>query len=188
MKKVYLIHCWEGSSEDNWYPWLKEELEKKNIDVEVFDMPDSENPRIETWVKHLEENVKDIDEHTYFIGHSIGCQTIMRFLEKLHKHKRVGGCVFVAGWINLTKEAYEDEEDKKLMNPWMTNHIDFSRVLDHCDNFLAIFSKDDPYVPLTDSEIFKDKLGAKIVITDGREHFTSEEEPIVLNEVLKFVK
>ena len=52
-------------------------------------MPNSENPKIEKWVKYLEENIKSVDEQTYFIGHSIGCQTIMRFLEKLHKHKKL---------------------------------------------------------------------------------------------------
>lgn len=179
MKKVYMIHGWNFSPEDNWYPWLKTELENRGFKVEAFDMPDSENPKIENWVRYLEENIKDIDEETYFIGHSIGCQTIMRFLEKLHKHKKIGGCIFVVGWFNLTKEAYEDEEDEKLMNPWMTTHIDFSRILDHCNNFLAIFSKDDPYVYVTDSEIFREKLGAKIVITDGREHFIEEKEPVI---------
>lgn len=187
MKKIYMIHGWEGSSQDNWFPWLKREFEKHHLKVEVFDMPNTNEPRISDWVKHLEDKIGDVDEDTYFIGHSIGCQTIIRFLEKLHKHKKVGGCIFVAGWFNLTKEAFEDEEDKMLMNPWMTTHVDFSRVLDHCNNFLAIFSENDPYVPVGEAKIFEEKLGAKTITTKDRGHFTNEEEPIVLTESLKFI-
>ncbi len=187
-KKIYMIHGWDGSPEDNWFPWLKKELEnrKSNVEVHVLDMPNSKAPKIDEWVKYLEENVKDIDEHTYFIGHSIGCQTIMRFIEKLHKHARVGGCLFVAGFFNLPH--LETDKERKIAEPWMTTHIEFSRILDHCNNFLAMFSKDDPDVPVSDSEIFKEKLGAKIVITDGRGHFEEKIQPLVLDEALKFIK
>ena len=143
MKKVYLIHGWGGSSEsEGWFWWLKEELCKKGFKVIVFDMPNSDSPRIEEWVKYLEKNVKDVDEHTYFVGHSIGCQTILRFLEKLHKHKKIAGCVFVAGWFNVINL---EPEELKIANPWMSNKIDFSRILDHCNRFFAIFSDNDPY-------------------------------------------
>ncbi len=187
-KRVYIVHGWDGDSKSNWIPWLKRELESKksNVEVIVFDMPNTKAPKIEEWVKHLEENVKDIDEHTYFIGHSIGCQAIMRFLEKLHKHKKIGGCLFVAGFFNLPH--LETEKEIRIAEPWIINHPDFSRIGDHCDNFLAIFSKDDPDVPITDSEIFKEKLGARIVKTDKKGHFEYEIQPLVLDEALKFIK
>jgi len=185
MKKVYMIHGWAGSSEDNWFPWLKENLEGKGVQVEVFDMPNTKRPKIEEWVKYLEENIRYVDEDTYFIGHSVGVQTIIRFLEKLHKHKKIGGCIFVAGWFNLMNLGKKEME---IAHPWMTSPIDFSRVVDHCDNFLAIFSKDDPYVPLEDSKIFKDKLYSKIVIEENAGHFEKETEPRVLEETLKFLK
>ena len=56
MKKVYMIHGWAGSSEDNWFPWLKENLEGKGVQVEVFDMPNTKRPKIEEWVRFLEKN------------------------------------------------------------------------------------------------------------------------------------
>jgi predicted alpha/beta hydrolase family esterase len=31
MKRVIIIHGWEASPESNWFPWLKNELEKKGI-------------------------------------------------------------------------------------------------------------------------------------------------------------
>ena len=114
MKKLYLIHGWGGSAEGGWFDFLKKDLGKRGWDVEAFDMPDTEHPKIEDWVKHLEENVKDINEETYFLGHSIGCQTIMRFLEKLPKHQKIGGVIFIAGWFNLIDNSYEGQKEREI--------------------------------------------------------------------------
>lgn len=186
-KKVFLVHGWGGSSNGDWFPWMKEELEKKNIKIKAFDMPNTEHPKIEEWVKHLQENINsdEIDEDTYFIGHSIGCQTIMRYLEKLHKHKKVGGCIFVAGFFELLGL---NSKELSIAHPWMTQQIHYDRILDHCTNFLCIFSDDDPYVHLEEAEKFKERLGAKILIAKKRGHFNESVEPLILRETLKFMK
>ncbi|MDD5700218.1 MAG: alpha/beta hydrolase [Candidatus Nanoarchaeia archaeon] len=184
-KKIYMVHCWESNSEENWYPWLKYKLEERGLDVFVFNMPNTKHPKIEEWVKYLEANVKDIDESTYFIGHSIGCQTILRFLEKLHKNKKIGGCIFVAPWFNLINL---EPNEMEIAHPWLNTQIHFGRVSEHCNRFLAIFSSDDPYVPLSDKEIFRDKLNAKIILGKNRGHFEQVIEPEILKETLNFLK
>jgi hypothetical protein len=182
MKKVYLIHGWGGSSEGGWFDWLKTELPKKGYEVIAFDMPDTENPRIETWVKYLEQNIKNVDEETYFMGHSVGCQTIMRYLEKLPKHLEIGGGVFVAGWFNLKGLGKEEME---IAHPWINSKIDYERIHRHTEKFLAIFSDDDHFVPLTESKLFKEKLGAKIIVKKKQGHFEGVDE---IPEILKFLK
>ncbi len=188
MKKVYMIHGWGGSSGGDWFPWLKKELEKRKIHVYAFDMPDTEHPRIDEWVKELEYRIDEIDEETYFIGHSIGCQTILRFLEKLHKNKKIGGCLFVAPWFNLTDEVWDENYTKEIAYPWLSTGIHFDRITEHCTKFWAIFSDDDPYVPISDKEIFKEKLNARIIVAHGREHFIQKVEPSILKETLNFLK
>ncbi|MBI5803272.1 serine hydrolase family protein [Candidatus Pacearchaeota archaeon] len=187
MKKVYLIHGWDGSSNNHWFPWLTKELENKKFQVGAFDMPDTENPKIEKWVKYLEQkiNPNELNEKTYFVGHSIGCQTILRYLEKLHKHKRIGGCVFVAPWFNLINL---DSEELAIAHPWINTSIDFSRISDHCTNFLAIFSDNDPNVHLDEAEKFKKFLGAKVIIKKKQGHFTDEDGVEKIPEILKFLK
>ena len=100
MKKVYLIHGWGGSSRsEEWFSDLKQQLLKKGIKAIAFDMPDTNTPRIEKWAGFLQSKIKtkDIGEETYFVGHSIGCQAILRFLEKLPQNAKIGGCIFIAG-------------------------------------------------------------------------------------------
>jgi len=183
MKKVYLIHGWGGSdSSEGWFGWLKEESKKLGIKVISFNMPNTDEPKIEEWIGFLKENAKDLDEETYFVGHSIGCQTIMRFLEKLHKHKEIAGCVFVAGWFDLINL---EPEEMEIAHPWINSEIHFERILDHCDNFLALFSDNDPYVHLNEIEKFKKNLDAKIIIKHDKKHFDEVEK---IPEILDFIK
>ena len=99
MKRVFLVHCWGGKPEGGWYSWIKDELERRNIKVIIPKMPNPVAPEINSWVNTLEKSVGKADENTYFIGHSVGCQTILRYLETINQN--VGGVLFVAGWFNL---------------------------------------------------------------------------------------
>ena len=183
-KKVYLIHGWGGSdSSEGWFGWLKKELLKRKIKIDILKMPNTDTPKIDEWVSHLNKTIKELDEKTYFIGHSIGCQAIMRYLEKLPKGTKVGGAIFIAGFFNLPN--LKTQEEKEIAKPWLESPISFEKIKNHTHNFLAIFSKDDPDVPVSDSELFKKRLGTKIIIKDNEEHFNETRE---IPEILEFVK
>ena len=186
MKKLYLIHGWGGGpSSEGWFGGLIKECKKRNIQIEIPRMPNTDTPIIKEWVGHLEKICK-VDEETYFIGHSIGCQTIMRFLEKLPEDKKVAGVGFVAGWFNLREETYEEdgEEARAIAKPWIETPINFDKVKSHTKNILAIFSDDDPCVPIADERLFKERLGAKTIIKHGEEHFNTTKEIPELLEIL----
>ncbi|MBR9683048.1 hypothetical protein GOV03_00735 [Candidatus Woesearchaeota archaeon] len=170
-KRVFIIHGWEGHPHEGWYPWFKQELEKKNFLVSLPQMPNTDEPNIKAWVSYMGNLVGEPNENTYFVGHSIGCQAILRYLEKL-EDKKIGGVVFVAGWFKLTKEALLDEESKEIAKPWLEIPIDFEKIKESTNKFVAIFSDDDHFVPLSQKDVFKEKLGAKIIIEKGKKHMT----------------
>lgn len=97
MNRAFIIHGWDDSPAGSWFPWLKKELEKRSVDVHVPIMPDPHHPQIETWVATLAEAVGQPDEQTYLIGHSVGCQTIIRYLSGLANGEKIGGAVLVTG-------------------------------------------------------------------------------------------
>ncbi len=97
VKKVIIIHGWEGSPQADWFPWLKKELKAKGFVVEVPAMPDTMHPTLESWLVHLKKVTGEPNENTYFVGHSLGVITILRYLESL-EDKKVGGIVLVAGF------------------------------------------------------------------------------------------
>lgn len=186
MKRIFIVHRWEGNPNLDWYPWLKQELEKKGFDAIIPEMPDPAKPKIDSWVNFLKEQVKNVDNETYFVGHSIGCQTILRYLQSLPENTKIGGALFVAGWINLTEEALRDDEEH-IADPWIKTFINWFKISKMSDKFTAIFSDDDPFVPLDDEKIFYDKLGAKIIIENKKGHFNGEKCPEILEELLRML-
>ncbi len=188
VKRVFIVHGWDGSPEEGWFPWLKSELEKKGFVVSVPAMPDTSHPRIEKWVSFLEKSVGKPDKDTYFVGHSIGCQTILRYLEKINA--KVGGIVLVAGWLNL--KELETEAEKEIARPWLETPLDLRKIKAVINNIVAIFSDDDPWVPLGDAEIFREKLGAKVIMEKQKGHFGGndniKELPSALNALLSISK
>jgi uncharacterized protein len=189
MKRVFIIHGWGGFSGEGWQTWLKGELEKKGFKVIAPDMPDTENPKIEAWVPFLAKLVGKCDADTFFVGHSIGCQTILRYLAELPEGEKSGGAVFVAGWLNLKGLTVAEEE---VAMPWLRLPIDLGKLKTNTAKFAAIFSDNDPVVPLADEKLFREKLGAETVILNDRGHFTGEDDidelPIVLKKILEMAK
>ena len=187
MKTAYLIHGWGGNS--SYFDELKKQLEKKKIRVYALDMPDTDNPKIEAWVGLLEKNAKNIDKDTYFVGHSIGCQTIMRFLERLPIDKEIAGAVFIAGWINLKGlDSYE----KLIAKPWLETPINCDKAKRRVKKIVAIFSDNDNTMPLENKDFFKDRLGAKVFIEHQKGHFRGDdgitELPSALEALLKMAR
>lgn len=165
-----------------WFPWLKKELEKEGNKVEAPQMPKPLTPKIEEWVPFLSKVVGRSDENTFFIGHSIGCQTIIRYLETLPEGTKVGGAIFVAPFIALP------DLEKEIVKPWVKTPIDFEKVRRILPRSTAIFSEDDPLIPIENKKHFENKLQSKIVSLNGFNHFvTVAKLPVVLEEIEKLV-
>lgn len=187
-KRVFIVHGWGGSpNQKDWIPWLKKELENKGYLVKAPYMPNSGNPKIQTWIPYLNQVVGDVNQNTLFVGHSIGCQAIIRYLESLPYNKKVGGAIFVAGFFTL--DYLETEGDKRIAAPWLETPIDFGKVKLHSDKFIAIFSDNDPDVSLSNKEKFEEKLGAKTIVEHQKGHFSEDagitQLPIALKSVLE---
>jgi uncharacterized protein len=185
MIKLYLIHGWGGSPDnEGWFSWLREECNKRGIELIIPEMPNTDAPKIDEWLGKMKEVVVDLNEDSYFVGHSIGCQAIMRFLELLSDGAKVGGVIFIAGWFDLIEECYQNEEERAIAKPWIEIPIDTEKVKQHSDEFFAIFSTNDDCVPLSDSELFKNKLNAEIIIKEDEGHFNETKE---INEIIEFI-
>lgn len=183
MKKIYLVHCWDGTSSDGWYPWLEEKTNDQNIKLIKFDMPNTANPKIEEWVDYLNSKVDILNEETYFIGHSIGCQTILRYLETKEITK-IGGILFVAPWLDLLPEAIEDEDSYNTAQPWINTPIDFEKVKQFTNNISCIFSDNDYFVSIEQEKEFRNKLNAKTVIVNNKGHISQDDDVYELQEIL----
>lgn len=175
MPRVYIVHGWEGSPDEGWFPWLRGELSKQKCSVHVLEMPNPIAPQIDSWVRFLAAAVGQPDTDTYLVGHSIGCQTILRYLERLPVGAKIGGAVFVAGWVSLKPAALEDEDAKAVADPWLHRPLSWVKIKTHLPKLVAIASDDDPFVSLEDQHIFRQHLGAEVIIEHSRGHFSGSD-------------
>jgi len=185
--KAIIVHGWDGHPDQGWFPWLKSQLEKRGFEVSVPQLPDAGKPRIEKWVPALAKAAGAVDGNTYFIGHSMGCQAIVRYLASIDV--KVGGAVFVGGFFLRLTGLEDDADVQETDRLWLTTPVDFAKARARMKKSVAIFSDNDPYVPLDNQNDFREKLGSDIIIEHAKGHFTEGdgvfEVPAVLDAVLR---
>src|SRR3989344_1562481 len=184
MKRVFIIHRWSGGPNDDWRPWLKGELEKLKFKVFVPEMPDRDTPVMGKWVKYLADIVGIPDSDTYFVVHSIWCQTMLRYLENVNR--RIGGAVFVAGWFDL--KNLEDAETEKIAKPWIKTPIDLAKVRKVLPKSTLIISDNDPYGYFEENKEKFAELDSKIVVLNNAGHITKDDGYDELPEALEGFK
>lgn len=182
MQRIFLIHGWGGNPKSDWFPWAEKELGKKGYKVIVPEMPDTGNPKIGPWVAKLAETVGEIRADDILIGHSIGCLTVIRFLETFKDNEKISKVILVAPWQFLT---LDENENPEIAKPWQAENVDYEKVRVRADKFIAVFSEDDPWVPYEKNlEYFKEKLNPKIITKYQMGHYNMTEIPFLL-ELLK---
>jgi len=171
MKRVITIHGWEGYPEGGWRPWLRQKLLKKGIEVVNPAMPNTKHPKMNKWVKHLKSVIGTPSDNTVLVGHSLGVITILRYLETLKAGERIGGAIFVAGFSSdLNYEGYKGE-----LSSFFKTLVSWNKVKKHCNNFIILHSKDDPWVPLKHALLMEEKLRVKAIIQDGMKHYSGDD-------------
>ncbi len=189
MKRVFIIHGWDGYPTEAWMPWLKQQLEEEGFVVEAPSMPEPSVPKIETWVPKVAEVVGQPDEQTFLVGHSMGCHAILRYLASLEEQK-VGGAVLVAPGFRWEGLEQEGEEIVAIAKPWLERPLDFNKVRAATQNITAILSDNDPYGALEYNQEKLGKLGAKIIVEHNKGHYSEDsgvkELPAALKAILKY--
>lgn len=180
-----IVHRWGGVPASDWYPWAKVQLEVRGYDVLVPAMPNTDEPDITAWTSELQRVLGDNPAQSLLlIGHSIGCQTILRTLEKAQS--KVDRAIFIAGWVQLTGLT---ETEAQVVQPWLTQSFGVQAAKQCLKASIALFSSDDPYVPLEQNQaFFHDKVGAQLITLDGYGHFDEDTNVSKIPELLPYIE
>ena len=171
-KRVIIVHGWDGSPTSDWIGWAREAFQEIGYEAIAPQMPGADRPVIRDWVEKLRYVTGRVDEHTYFIGHSIGCQAIMRFVETLDT--KVGGAIFVSGWFRL--QNLESKEEEKIAKPWIETPIDCAKVRANLARSVLMLGSRDPWVPYEETKNdFETRLGSEVITIPGAGHLTSDD-------------
>ena len=172
-KRAFIIHGWTGRNNQDWLPWALNELDKKGYKTSAPAMPKPDYPIMAEWLAVMKKIIGKLEATDVLIGHSMGCQAIIRYLDV--RNEKVNKVILVAGWEVLSQAALPLPEDLEIVKPWYEVPIDYQKAKHLANIFVAIFSDDDPWVPLEQNRsAFKDKLGATIIVQHHQGHFMKE--------------
>ncbi|HTK03616.1 MAG TPA: alpha/beta hydrolase [Alphaproteobacteria bacterium] len=175
-QKALFLQSWYSKVTDNWYPWLKKELDKKGYTTYFPDIPEMRKdvPDMSKILKYI-ESLKVIDKDTIIVGHSLGNLLAMRLAEKF-KYKQM---ILVSAW------DYDDLcEGHKLF--WK-NKINHAKIKKNVKNIVVIHSDNDPYYTQISAEDTSKRLNAKFVLIKNGGHFGSKERIKKLPQILEFI-
>jgi hypothetical protein len=187
VRRLLIIPRWAGGPESDFYPWLGRVLADRAPppfeEVRALRMPDPGAPVIDAWVSVVREALgddPDLAAETVLLGHSVGCQAVLRALAGLPAGRHVAGALLVAGWFWVDKPW-------ETLRPWMDTPVDLAAVRAACPRTVVLLSDDDPFTAdaAANGRAWEERLGAEVRLVPGAKHFNAAEEPAVLEALLE---
>lgn len=182
MTNVFIIHGAYGHPKENWFPWLKSELEKLDCRVFIPQFPTPEDQSLETWLKVFEEYKQYLDEDSVVVGHSLGPAFLLDILEKLDKP--VKATFFVSGFTGLSGNPDFDKINQSFVN----KSFDWKKIKQNCPKFFVFHSDNDPYIPTEKAEDLAKNLDVAVIIVKNAGHFNKEAGYTKFNFLLEKIK
>ena len=184
MKNNYLLlHGSFGSPFVNWFPWLRQEIEKRELVVYTPDFPTGVGyQNYNNWSNLLDSYVSAglINENTVVFAHSIAPVFISHFL--VEHNIKVNKLVFVCGFNNYISNVEEYDTVNKTM--YFDN---LEAIKNYAKEIICIYSNNDPYVKYDLEKEFADKVSTKQVIIENGGHLTTEFGYTEFPELLEYL-
>ncbi len=162
--QAVLVHGYKGFPENNWFPWLRRELEARGWTIHAPQLPLAAWPRRPAWIPALVDVLRPLDpSQTVLIGHSLGCVSILYALETLRPSTPFAAGVLCAGF------GRDFRKTDRLVH-WFTPPPDLAAIRPFVRRWTCVHSSDDPIVPFAEGEWLAGQLGADLVRLEGKGH------------------
>jgi uncharacterized protein len=162
--KVYIVHGYTAAPDHHWFTWLKKTMTTESVTVEVLAMPDSMAPEPEAWLTYMNNHVEQPDQRTFFVGHSLGCITILKYVERLDANIEVGGVIMVSGFGDTVSTLPE-------LDGFVHQPVDYNKLIACIAERIVIAAEDDAIVPIVHSERLAQYLHADLYRVEQAGHF-----------------
>ncbi|MED4267851.1 RBBP9/YdeN family alpha/beta hydrolase [Priestia megaterium] len=186
-KQVYIIHGYGASPASHWFPWLKEKLMADDHQVSVLHMPNSSAPEKGEWLETLANKIKNLDDNTYFVAHSLGSITLLNYLEQLNPLPGFGGFVLVSGFSERLSSL-------SSLDPFTVKEVDYQKIISATNSRAVIAARDDYIVPFQLSQNLSKQLDTSFYPIEKGGHFLEDDGFIafqlvydILNNMMKTV-
>lgn len=162
---------------DNWFPYLKQELEKEGVEVVCREFPDSVLAREKYWIPFLKDELK-ADHNSILVGHSSGAIAAMRFAEK----NKILGSILIGAYhtdLGMENEKISGYFDR----PW-----DWKKIQEN-QKWIALFaSTNDPWIPIQEPRYLHEKLKLDYFEFTDQGHFGGDYYKPTFPEIVTLIK
>jgi serine hydrolase len=180
MANIFIIYGIYGHPGENWFPWMKKELEKKGHVVFIPDFPNADKPQLSEWLGHFKNFEKYLDEDSILIGHSLGVSFALTLIET----HEIAASYFVAGFANAPDNQFDE-----AMKSFTDRDFDWVTINNNCKIFTIFHSETDPYIKMHVPESVAEKLHTKVINVPSAGHFNEAagytEFPELLKKILE---
>lgn len=165
MTNIFIFHGTGGYPEENWFPWLKKELELLDCNVIVPKFPTPGNQSLENWLKILNNYKQFFGGNTILVGHSLGGAFLLRVLEN-YNFKFKAAFMVAAPIGILPIKNYES--DKLFLKNF---EFDWGKIKGNCRKFFVFHSDNDPFVSLGNGKELAKNLNTGLIFIPNAGHF-----------------
>ena len=177
-----IVHGAYGRPEGNWFPWLKNVLEKDGHKVAVPRFPTPEGQTYDVWRKIAVAALATFPpDKTILIGHSIGAAFALRLAEEVeHPYKAVFAVAPFVSDLGLP-------EFDTINATFLHHPFDWDRVSCGAGKIVCMAGDNDPYVPLGHAEEAAELARADLHIVPKGGHLNAEagycDFPLLLEKI-----
>ncbi|MDD5623364.1 MAG: alpha/beta fold hydrolase [Candidatus Peribacteraceae bacterium] len=166
MATIFIFHGIDGHPEENWFPWLRNELERTGHRVVVPKFPHTDHPQLDEWLAFFEQWKSLLNAEAILIGHSLGAAFALRLLE------RSGHPVRATFLVAPVWGVMENKFDP-LMISFTLAPYDWQKIRKHAGKVAVIHSDNDPYIAPEKAEILAENLGTEATLVRNGGHFNA---------------
>ena len=168
--RVVVLHGAHGGPDTNWFPWLRDELSARSIEVLVPRLPTPEGQSLETWFDAYDRAADALPAApTIMVGHSLGAAFALRLVERAAEPFK---CLLLAsGFVGaLGLPDYDTINGSFFSTPF-----DWTGIRKRMGRVCRCWAgDDDPYVPLPRSQDVADHLQALLEVIPKGGHLNSD--------------
>lgn len=183
MNNYFIIHGSFGNPFVNWFPYLRKEIEKKELEVYTPDFPTGVGyQNYENWEKLLKVYLESglINENTTIFAHSIAPIFVCKFL--INYKVKVKRLVFVCGFNNYL--GINEEYDNVNKSMYIDN---LTEIKNYCNDVICYYSDNEPYVKYEVEKDFADTISTEQYCIKIGGHLNSESGYTEFDELLKYL-
>lgn len=173
-----LLHGFEGSPQANFFPWVRKNLEKNGFTVSVPTLPNTNKPVVMDQV-HSVLKTETFNEDTVLFGHSLGTTVALKVVENLKTP--IAKLVLASAFMSprIADRPYVKTFDWKF---------DFEKIKKNVKEIVILRDLTDEIPPEYPEEIQR-ALGASMIDVVAKDwHFSTAEEPAILENLLPQVR